>query len=85
MIEIRQHTPAQLKLYNNKEFIGFVNNNIEALQVRLDIGKQKLEGYYFMFGDRKIDILPNAGVKNWPEELYRETTNLCVKIYNLNK
>lgn len=83
MIKIRQYTPPQLKFYGpNDEFIGFVNNQVEALRIRLDVAKQQAPGYYFMYGTKKIDILLNAGVFNWPDELYYETTHLYREIYN---
>ncbi len=86
MIQIRQFTPAQLKFYSpNDQFIGLVNNSIEALQVRVDIAKEKLEGYYFMSGNIKIDILSNGEVRNWPEGLYGEMLTLCVKLRNIQQ
>ena len=86
MIKIRQHTPTQLKLYSPKdEFIGFINNAVEALNVRLDIALSKLEGYYFVYGSIKIDINIDGEVTNWPEELYKETLNLCIILNQIQK
>jgi hypothetical protein len=83
-IRIRQYTPAQLQLFNpNDESLGLVNNVVEALRVRLDIAEQSLPGYYFMFGSVRIDINTDGSVENWPEDLYNDTLNLCIKIRSI--
>jgi len=82
-IKITRFTPAQLKFYGpDNEFIGFVNNQVEALRLRLEVAKQQAPGYYFMYGSIKIDLLLNGGVSNWPEGLYGEVSDLCREIYN---
>ncbi len=82
-IQIRQYTPAQLKFYGpDDKFIGFVNNQVEALRLRLDVAKQQAPGYYFMYSGIKIELLLNGGVTNWPNGLYSETHDLCREIAN---
>jgi hypothetical protein len=83
MIQIRQFTPTQLKLYGPDGFIGLVNNRVESLQVRLDIAKEKLDGYYFMYGDIKITIDNDGLVDNWPTKLYSEGIELAKELYSI--
>lgn len=85
-ITIRQYTPAQLKLFSPSDnFIGYVNNSVEALRVRVDIAKHKLEGYYFMYGSIKINIDKLGMVDNWPEGVYSESLDLCIELRNMQK
>ena len=83
MIKIRQHTPTQLKLYKpDGPFVEYINNQVESLNVRLDIAKNKLTGYYFMHGQLRITITENGSVENWPSGLYNETSIICRELYN---
>lgn len=85
-IKIRQFTPPQLKFFNpENEFLGYINNQVENLQVRTDIVEQQLSGYYFMYGSIKIDINPDGSVENWPYDLYADSLNYARKIMQLNR
>lgn len=65
MIRVRQYTPTQIKLFDpNNNFVGFINNQTEFLQVRVDIAEQQLEGYYCIFGSYKIDINSDGSLVN---------------------
>ncbi len=86
MVEIKQHTPEQIKLFGpDDNFIGLINNNVEMLDVRVQIAEQKLTGYYFTYGNIRIDIKSNGGVINYPEGLYGKTHDLCTKLYSIQK
>jgi len=86
-IRIRQYTPAQIKLFNtDDEFIGLVNNNVEALRVRLDIAEQELTDYYFIYGTIRIDINSDGSVENWPmDDLYNDALDLCLELRKIQK
>jgi len=65
MIRVRQYTPTQISLFDpNNNFVGFINNQTEFLQVRVDIAEQQLEGYYCIFGSYKIDIKSDGSLDN---------------------
>lgn len=97
MIKIKQYTPPQLSLYGPDDvFIGFVNNQVEMLRVRIDIitlvnnsvnimkiDADELSGYYFIYGSNRIDISYNGKVINMPNDLYDEVLKNTINLNNL--
>lgn len=77
-IKVRQYTAPQLKFYDSENnFIGFINNKEEMLRARVDVANNNESGYYFTYGNTKIDILNNGEVVNFPTDLYDESLNNC--------
>lgn len=74
-IVIKQMCPPVTSLFNpNDEFIGFIHNEYELNDVRLQIQKHKLDGYYVLFNDIKIWIDEDGGIDQWEDGFYDTTT-----------
>lgn len=67
MIKINPYVHERVGLYNpDDEYIGSIGNDIELNDVRIQIAQQKLEGYYIMFKDKRINLLPEGSCDSWP-------------------
>jgi len=84
MIKVRQYTPQQIKLYDpSNNFVGYVNNEIEFLNVIIDIVTLGLEGYYFFYGSIQMNIRRDGTVENMPFDLYTKSSELKYKFLEL--
>lgn len=66
-IKIRQYTPPQLEVFDNVgNLIGYINHFIEIQRLMSDIKKQNVDGYYMMYGNKRINFDSNGmiGVNN---------------------
>jgi len=64
-------------LYDNEnKFVGRITNILQFDDVRVQIGKQKLTGYYIVFLGNKIDIDQNGQLSEYPAKLFDTITNL---------
>lgn len=67
-----EHVP----LYNPKgELVGIIKNELAFNDVRLQIQRKKLEGYYFVYKGRTHQIPINGHVDPWPDNLYETNLN----------
>lgn len=46
--------------------LGIINTSVILNDVRLQIKRQKLEGYYILFENHRIDICSNGRMNSWP-------------------
>lgn len=61
-------------LFHNSVEIGTISNQLQLNDVRLQIARQKLNGYYIIFcngdGLQEISILPDGSLSIWPEGFF---------------
>ena len=58
-------------LYNPEDkYIGTIRNATSMLNVRVQIKKLKLEGYYVVFKEEKIHIDINGNMESYPKGFY---------------
>lgn len=81
MIKIRQFTEKQLQLFDpQNNFLGFINNAYEALDVCLQVVEQQVDGYYFMFGNEKIVINKTDGIMVDFPRIYNKQFDISNKL-----
>jgi hypothetical protein len=56
-------------------FIGIIDSEIILNDVRLQIKRQQLEGYYIIFENNKITIHLNGKLNHWPNGFFRTWTD----------
>jgi hypothetical protein len=70
MISINKITPQTVELFNpQNESMGFINE-FEFNDIRIQIKKQCVEGYYCLFQGIKCEIDRNGKVKKWPDGFF---------------
>ena len=70
MIQINRITPQVVELFNpNDESMGFINL-FEFNDIRIQIKKQSVEGYYCLFQNIKCEIDKNGKLKRWPNGFF---------------
>jgi predicted ATPase len=86
VITIRPYTHKRVGLYNpNDEYIGSIGNEVELNDVRIQICQQKLEGYYIMFEDKRINILPNGDCDSWPRGFFDQEMRQIAVLFKLRR
>ena len=66
MIQINKITPTTLDIYNpDGELIGAVNE-YEFLDIRVQIKKEQIFGYYLIFKGQKVKIDKNGELEEYP-------------------
>jgi len=66
MIQINKIIPPTLDIYQpNGELLGTVNE-YEFLDIRVQIRKAQLSGYYLIFKDKKVRIDRNGELEEYP-------------------
>lgn len=86
-IIINRISEVSCELYSphQKEKIGNIRNEYEFNDVRVQIAEKKLEGYYVMFRDEKINILSTGHCDNWPLGFYDQNEIMISKIFKARK
>ena len=71
-VKINNIVEPVVKLYDSNDVeVGLITNYLQLNDVRLQIKRQKLEGYYVIFGeDYKISIYSNSTMSGWPDGFY---------------
>ena len=83
-IIIETYVPNKIDLYcPADELIGTLNNDVELLKVRIQIAKQKLEGYYFIWKDKKV-IIDKDGFYPYQDGLYNQSYEYTKKLMFIN-
>lgn len=73
MIAIRKYKYPEIKLYAPDDtLIGLIEGQVELNDVRIQVAQEKAEGYYIMFEDKRINILPNGDCDKWPPRFFDE-------------
>lgn len=66
MIQINKITPPTLDIYTpNDELLGTVNE-YEFLDIRVQIKKAQIFGYYLIFKNKKVRIDRNGELEEYP-------------------
>ena len=68
---------------NNEKLIGQITSELSLLDVLVQIKTLKLEGYYIIFEDEKISILPSGKIQRPPKRFYPNYDNLCDKLLGI--
>lgn len=72
------------ELYDqNDTLLGTINNHLQFEDVCLQIAKQKLDGYYFIWKDQKIYINRYGAIQNWPKGFYDQNVEYCEQIIRI--
>ena len=75
MIQINKIIPPTLEVYEpNGDLIGTVNE-YEFLDLRVQIKKLQLSGYYLIFNSKKVRIDRNGDLEEYPIGLLDTMTN----------
>ncbi len=70
MIQVNKITPQTAELFNPQgESMGFLNE-YEFNDIRIQIMREKAEGYYFMFEGEACVIDKNGRLDYWPEGFF---------------
>lgn len=69
---------------NNGKSIGFLNE-YESIDLRCQISEQKIEGYYLMFNNQKIEITSKGNISNWIRGLYDTTERLLCRLFKSHR
>ena len=79
MVEIRNIKQETHELFDPNDYsLGFVNDN-QFRDIQIQIGSQRLEGYYLLFNGNKVPIKPNGKIERWPRGLFElNTTQLDI-------
>lgn len=71
MIKINKIVPPKAELFNPKnESLGFVENELEFNDVRIQIMRNSLVGYYFKFNEHIIPIKSSGEINDWVGGFY---------------
>jgi hypothetical protein len=69
MIHINKITPPTLDIYDpSGNLLGTVNE-YEFLDIRVQIKKEQISGYYLIFNDKKVRIDKNGELEEYPPGL----------------
>lgn len=83
MIKVNNIVVPTAEAYSpNGELLG-VLNEYEFNELRIQIAKQKAEGYYMMFNNQKIIINSDGRVKDWPVGFFDIIENQLVELFKL--
>lgn len=75
MIQIKKITPPTLEIYNrNGELLGEVNE-YEFLDIRVQIRKAQISGYWLIFKNKKVRIDRNGELEEYPIGLLDTMSN----------
>lgn len=70
-LKFNRHEDKPVPLYNHHdELLGFVWNEIEFNDIRIQIKSQNVKGYYFVYNERKIEIDPDGNIDKWPDGFF---------------
>ncbi len=70
VIHINKIIPQTVELFSSKgRSLGFINE-YEFNDIRIQIKRNKIEGYYIMFSDEKVVINSDGGIDNWVDGLF---------------
>jgi predicted ATPase len=70
MIQVNKITPQTVELFNPQgESMGFINE-YEFNDIRIQIQKEKAEGYYLIFNNEACIIDKNGRVDYWPDGFF---------------
>lgn len=85
-IHIMRLTPERVDLYGpDDNMMGTLFNEYELNHVRIQVVKNKLEGYYIKWKEYKINILLDGELSEWPDGLYDMNEKQFVELLKAKK
>ena len=69
---------------NNDNSLGFLNE-WENIDLRCQIAKQRVSGYYLMFNDSKILINPDGRIDDWQNGLFDTNEILLSRLFRTQR
>ena len=83
MIKINNITPPTAEAFSPDDTsLGFLNE-YEFNDLRIQIVKQKVEGYYMIFNNQKIIINTDGRANNWPAGFFDISENQLAELFKL--
>lgn len=83
MIKVNKYEVQQIEHFDNNEVsLGFLNEH-ENTDLRIQIAKEKVSGYYLIFENKKILIEPTGKIYHWPDGLYDTNEKLWVQLFKV--
>lgn len=77
MIKIHRIVEEEhIPLYFKDQLVGYLENELEFQQARIDIREEGVEGYYIIFKDKRIDINSRGRLSIFPKELFCKMDDL---------
>jgi len=81
MITVNKIIPQVVEHFDpSGKSLGLLNE-YESTDLRCQIAESNVNGYYLMFNNQKIEILPNGKIDNWVSGLYDLNENLIAKLF----
>lgn len=80
MIQIKNITPPTVEVYNPENGLLITMNEYELLDLRVQIKKEKAQGYYIKFNGEIILINRNGDLSEYPEGLLDTMTNYLLQL-----
>ena len=86
MVKINKITPPIAELFDpNHNSLGFVENELELNDVRIQIMNQQLEGYYFKFNNNIIPVYPSGKIDNWVTGFYDQQEQQLATLFRFGR
>lgn len=80
MIQVNKITPQVVEHFDpDNNSLGFLNYE-EHLDLRVQIKKEQIFGYYLVFNDKKIRLDLNGECEDYPIGLYETITNYLFQL-----
>jgi hypothetical protein len=79
-----QDSPHILYGPNNEE-VGLIENYVQFNDVRIQIAKQKLEGYHFIINGTKHFINPNGSIQPYPHGLFDSADYQIADLFRIQR
>lgn len=81
IIQIKEIKEPVCKLFNPKsELIGIITSELQLMDVRVQIKKLKLNGYFIHWENEIIMIDSDGRLDTWPEGFYDLSNNLLMEL-----
>jgi hydrogenase maturation factor len=88
-VKINKIKDSKAYLFYNSIEIGLISNQLQLNDVRLQIAKQKLSGYYIIFHNGKglqaINIRPDGSLSRWPSGFFDANEKILAEIVRIKK
>ena len=85
MIEVKKIVPQVVEHfdpYGNS--LGYLNE-LECLDLRVQIAKNKISGYYLVFEDTNYYIESTGQFEDFPADVYRQPMELVCELFKIQK
>jgi len=85
-IKIIKVIPEKVELFSpNGDLVGILDNDHELNKIQIQIAKVGWCGYYIIWNEIKILILPNGELEQWPKGMYDQTQKDYAELYTIRK